>query len=115
MGRRDLLGEGVKFFNAGSYFEAHEVWEDLWRETAGPVRRFYQGLIQAAVAMHHLERGNLAGARSQLSKSLANLAGSEKQPARIRAERLIEELTAVQNDMHPRRIQIEIREEKRGE
>ena len=25
------------------FFEAHEVWEDLWHDTAGPDRRFYQG------------------------------------------------------------------------
>jgi hypothetical protein len=29
----------------------------------GPSRRFYQGLIQAAVALHHFGNGNLGGAR----------------------------------------------------
>ena len=27
---------GIVLFNRGDYFEAHEVWEDLWMETAGP-------------------------------------------------------------------------------
>ena len=76
----DLLEEGIIFFNDGRYFEAHEAWEDLWRPTRGPLRLFYQGLVQAAVGMHHLSRGNLNGARAQLGKSLSKL---EQYPARF--------------------------------
>src|SRR6476469_9968842 len=54
---------GIVHFNRGDYFEAHEVWEDLWHDTAGPDRRFYQGLIQAAVAVYHAGNGNARGAR----------------------------------------------------
>ena len=68
-----LLDEGINFFNSGHYFEAHEVWEDLWRETTGNLRLFYQGLIQTAVGLHHLSRGNMVGARAQLSKAIAKL------------------------------------------
>lgn len=53
---------GVLFFNAGDFFEAHEVWEDLWSESHGDERRFYQGLIQAAVGLCHFGNGNLGGA-----------------------------------------------------
>ena len=53
---------GVVLFNRGDYFEAHEVWEQLWMETAGPEKRFYQGLIQAAVALCHFCNGNVRGA-----------------------------------------------------
>jgi predicted metal-dependent hydrolase len=53
---------GVLLFNAGDYFEAHEVWEDLWAESHGEERRFYQGLIQAAVGLCHFGNGNLGGA-----------------------------------------------------
>ena len=69
----DLLADGINFFNTGRYFEAHESWEDLWRETKGPLRLFYQGLVQAAVGMHHLSRGNQNGGRAQITKSLAKL------------------------------------------
>ena len=54
---------GIVLFNRGDFFEAHEVWEDLWHDTAGPDRRFYQGLIQAAVAVYHAGNGNARGAR----------------------------------------------------
>jgi predicted metal-dependent hydrolase len=53
---------GIMFFNERDFFEAHEVWEDVWTEAAGPERRFYQGLIQAAVALHHFRNGNVRGA-----------------------------------------------------
>jgi uncharacterized protein len=54
---------GIVHFNGGDYFEAHEVWEDLWHDTPGPDRRFYQGLIQAAVAVYHAGNRNFRGAR----------------------------------------------------
>jgi hypothetical protein len=53
---------GVLFFNEHDFFEAHEVWEDLWAESHGDERRFYQGLIQAAVGLFHFGGGNLGGA-----------------------------------------------------
>ena len=54
--------EGAALFDADDYFEAHEVWEDLWRECGQADRRFYQALIQAAVALYHHARGNATGA-----------------------------------------------------
>ena len=57
------LFAGADHFNRGDFFEAHEVWEGLWHETPGPDRRFIQGLIQAAVALHHAGNGNARGAR----------------------------------------------------
>ena len=54
---------GAAHFNRREFFEAHEIWEDLWQDTAGPDRRFYQGLIQAAVAVYHADNGNARGAR----------------------------------------------------
>jgi predicted metal-dependent hydrolase len=54
---------GLDLFNRREFFEAHEVWEELWHETPGPDRRFYQGLIQAAVAVYHAGNGNGRGAR----------------------------------------------------
>jgi len=62
------LIEGVALFNHHRFFECHEVLEQLWRQTSGQPRDFYNGLIQAAVACYHWSRGNLAGAHS-LSRS----------------------------------------------
>ena len=64
---------GLTLFNAGEYFDAHEVWEDVWRAAPVEEKRFFQGLIQVAVALHHHSRGNLEGARSLLNRALRNL------------------------------------------
>jgi predicted metal-dependent hydrolase len=53
---------GILFFNDQDFFTAHEVWEDPWAEAHGPERKFYQGLIQAAVGLCHFANGNLRGA-----------------------------------------------------
>jgi predicted metal-dependent hydrolase len=53
---------GIVLFNRHDFFEAHEVWEDLWQECLGPERKFYQALIQAAVGLLHFGNGNLRGA-----------------------------------------------------
>ena len=53
--------KGIEYFNECDFFEAHEVWEELWSEEQGPSRLFYKGLIQAAVCLHHFGNGNLRG------------------------------------------------------
>ena len=58
-----LYLQGIEHFNACDYYESHEVWEELWTEYRGPSRKFYQGLIQAAVALYHFGNGNIRGAR----------------------------------------------------
>jgi len=67
--------EGVAQFNAGSFFECHDTLEDLWSGVRGPSRDFFQGLIQVAVAFHHLAGGNPAGAESLLGRALKRLEG----------------------------------------
>ena len=59
MGREDRrLMRGVAHFNAQEYFEAHEVWEELWLVAREPEKTFLQGLIQVAAAFHHHAREN---------------------------------------------------------
>jgi len=69
----ELFRRGVDEFNAGRFFEAHEVWEELWRGMRGPERLFVQGLIQTAAGLYHLCCDNGRGARSQLDKALDKL------------------------------------------
>lgn len=43
-------------FNAGDYYEAHDVLEQLWLECRDGNRLFHQGLIQLAGAFVHLKK-----------------------------------------------------------
>jgi predicted metal-dependent hydrolase len=54
----ERLARGRDLFNAGDYFEAHEAWEDAWREETGTVRRTLHGLIQVAAGLHKATRQN---------------------------------------------------------
>jgi len=68
-----LFERGVEEFNTRHFFEAHDTWEELWMETRGSNRLFYQGLIQTAVGFYHFSNGNVKGAYSQLEKALKKL------------------------------------------
>ena len=64
---------GLTLFNRAEYFDAHETWEDVWRAAPAEEKKFLQGLIQIAVALHHHSRGNAVGARSLLARAHRNL------------------------------------------
>jgi predicted metal-dependent hydrolase len=72
---REGYERGIELFNRGEFFAAHEVLEDVWRPVSGEGRRFLQGLVQMAVALHHHSRGNAKGARSVLARAVRNLTG----------------------------------------
>jgi len=54
--------DGLRLFNAGEYFEAHEALEDAWNDENGKVRDLYRGILQIAVTYLHITRGNYNGA-----------------------------------------------------
>ncbi|HME81206.1 MAG TPA: DUF309 domain-containing protein [Candidatus Eremiobacteraceae bacterium] len=67
-------------WNAGDFFAAHEVLEGLW------VRRRddgLRGLIQLAVSLYHIERGNLKGARTMIARARGRLANPANAPNAI--------------------------------
>ena len=65
-----LFERGRGEFLAGRYFEAHDIWEDLWHSLRGPDKRYLQGLIHLAVGAYHYGNGNRRGARSQWQKAV---------------------------------------------
>jgi uncharacterized protein len=98
---------GIRHFNAREFYDAHEVWEDVWRESHGMEKRFLQGLIQAAVALHHHSTGNVVGACSLMARARRNLAACPGEFGGIRVEALLAELGAwreavVSGDGEPR-------------
>jgi len=70
----ELVRAGVSLYNAGRFWEAHEALETVWRASEGVERTLWQGLIQAAAAMLHRERGNAHGLAVQGEAALAKLA-----------------------------------------
>ena len=70
-----LFGEGVDLYHAGFLWEAHVVWEGLWRATDDVGERdFYQGLIQLAAALIQVQVGHERGAAKLLAAARERLA-----------------------------------------
>ncbi len=71
----DDFTRGIGFFNGARFFEAHEALEDVWRAAPAEQKKFWQGLVQLAVAFHHHSTGNRIGMRSVMERGMKNLDG----------------------------------------
>jgi predicted metal-dependent hydrolase len=67
---------GADLYNHGFYWEAHEVWEALWKCAApeSPVRHLLQGLIQCAAASLKALTEQWSACQTLADKALARLA-----------------------------------------
>jgi predicted metal-dependent hydrolase len=79
--RSAWFSRGLDAYNQGHHFDAHELWEEIWRDQPeGLDRQFLQGLIQVAAAMHKaIEQEKPAPAARLLSRALLRL---EQMPPR---------------------------------
>lgn len=71
---RSLLIEAARAFNAGHYFEAHEVLEDGLEGVPNELWELFIGLIQIAVGYHKVTQQLWGGAARMLQMGLDKLA-----------------------------------------
>jgi uncharacterized protein len=69
------LEAAALLFDAGLYFEVHELLEPYWMHERGEERDALQGLIQVAVGFQHLANGNIVGARAVLADGCDRIRG----------------------------------------
>jgi predicted metal-dependent hydrolase len=97
-GPAGTLERGIALFNTGSYFEAHEEFEDLWRAATGPERPLYQGLAQACAGLVKHQRSEPRSALTLLDKALGKLrAAPEGCLPELRLADLIAQLQAARD------------------
>lgn len=78
------------------YFECHEVMEEFWKEHPGDTRsRTYVALIQIAVGMYHIRRGNRNGAVKMLQSAERNAEAPHVLSLGLNPEKLQELLNQV--------------------
>ena len=65
----NLLTRAACLWNAGLFFEVHELLEGFWRKTSGDERQALKALIKAATAYAHLDVGNQKAWESLCAKS----------------------------------------------
>ena len=70
----ETLDAAGALFDAGLYFEVHELLEPCWFRALGREREALQGLIQIAVGFQHLVNGNRRGALTLLHDGAAKAA-----------------------------------------
>jgi hypothetical protein len=86
---------GIRLFNAGRFFDAHEAWEGHWGKGGPEERAATLGLIKAAVALHHLEARNPAGFAWQAGEAVKHLKVHRGVWPELRLDALAEELESL--------------------
>jgi uncharacterized protein len=72
---------GVELFNAGYYWEAHEVWEGLWHAAGrrGPTADVLKALIKLAAAGVKVREGRENGVRTHSGRAALLFASAAEQ------------------------------------
>jgi len=65
--------QGVEQFNQQEFYACHDTLEALWMDASEPEKRFYQGVLQIAVACYHLGNHNWRGAVILLGEGIARI------------------------------------------
>ncbi|UBF28404.1 DUF309 domain-containing protein [Kovacikia minuta CCNUW1] len=65
--------QAVNQFNQRQFYACHDTLEALWMEAGEPDKKFYQGILQVAVALHHLGNQNWRGAVILLGEGMNRL------------------------------------------
>jgi hypothetical protein len=65
-----LAVQGVEKFNAREFYPQHDLFEEQWVNTEGPVRDLYRAVLQVGVAYYQIERGNHRGALKMLLRAV---------------------------------------------
>jgi len=90
---QEWLERGVREWNEGRFWHAHEEWEQGWRATAGEEKAALQGLILLAAALHKaFGMNHLTGGFANLRKADLRLARVPRVVAGIDLARLREEV-----------------------
>ena len=96
--KEELFFAGLLAYEEKDFFEAHEMWEELWSEYYLDDKTFIQGLIQLAVIFVHLGNGNLKGAKSLLKKSTDKFSSYSGLHRGINIDKLKLQIVVIKNE-----------------
>ena len=96
--KEQLFFDGLQAYEEKDFFEAHELWEELWSEYYLDDKTFIQGLIQLAVSFVHLGNGNLNGAKSLLNKSADKFSSYSGLHRGINIDQLKQQIVIIKNE-----------------
>lgn len=64
---------GIRLFNEGKYYPAHDHLELAWRDVPGEEGLLYKAVLQVGIAYYHIRRGNTRGALKMFRRARRNL------------------------------------------
>ncbi len=92
--------QGISEFNQQEYYACHDTLEALWMDSIDPDKKFYQGVLQIAVACHHLQNQNLKGAAILLGEGMGRLGYYQPIYGGIDVSQLIEDSNNLLKALH---------------
>jgi predicted metal-dependent hydrolase len=64
----------IEHFDAGRFFQAHEAWETVWKQSKRtPDEEFFKGLSQLGAGYTHYRRGNPHGTHTLMRRALSRI------------------------------------------
>ena len=86
----EAFDRGIELFDRRRYFESHECFEYIWRESPDDERAFWKGLTQYAAALCHCQRGNARGALALMARASAYLVAYPSPYRGVQIQKLLE-------------------------
>lgn len=69
----ETFWQGVEEFNQQNFYACHDILEAIWIDAEEIDKKFYQGILQIAVACYHLGNYNCRGAVILLGEGISRL------------------------------------------
>ena len=85
---------GLQQFNQGQYYDCHDTLEAIWMAAPTPEKPFYQGILQIAVGLYHLQNHNWRGAAILLGEGSNRLLPFEPVYRQIDITGLVDQATS---------------------
>lgn len=95
----DLARQAIERFNAGQYYEQHDLLELLWAQTEGEIRELYRAILQVGIAYYHITQGNRVGALKMLKRASRWLEGLPDHCQGVDLADLKQNAEAVRNEL----------------
>ncbi|MDX2256399.1 MAG: DUF309 domain-containing protein [Pseudanabaenaceae cyanobacterium bins.39] len=86
-----MFEDAIAQFNSGEYYTCHDTLEEIWHNAWQGDRAFYQGILQIAVGLYHLQNHNYNGAMILLGEGTSRLPPYTPDYLSIDVQRLLEE------------------------
>ena len=84
--KKQLVKDGVSYFNNERFWECHEALEGAWKQSNGEEKELIQGLILVAAALVHYQKAEDDICLSVLGRALEKLHDKSGQYCRINVD-----------------------------